>query len=149
MSDYQVYTDGSASPNPGPGGAGIVFLEDGEVTGRAIFTGGYTTNNIMELTAIIEALKFIPPEATGTIHTDSNYAVKGVTDWSKGWIARGWKKSNGKPVENQGLWKELIARMESHPNIRLKWVKAHCGIKWNEEADRLANIGTARSKNSI
>lgn len=146
MSSYQVYTDGSASPNPGPGGAGIVFLEDGKVTGRAIFSGGYTTNNIMELTAIIEALRLIPPETTGIIHTDSNYAVKGVTEWSKGWIKRGWKNSKGKDVMNRDLWEELLEGMKTHPNISLKWVKAHCGIKWNEEADRLANIGTAKSR---
>lgn len=149
MSGLHIYTDGSASPNPGPGGAGIVFIKDGVVTGRAIFAGGYTTNNIMELTAIIEAVKLTPPGTKAIIHTDSNYAVQGVNSWSKGWIKRGWKNAKGKPVENQELWKELLSVLETHPNVSLEWIKAHNGHEWNEEADRLANIGTERSKNLV
>ena len=134
-----IYTDGACRGNPGPGGWGAV-LECGdykkEICGGAILT----TNNIMELTAVIEALKIIKKESKIVITTDSKYVQNGITDWINTWKLKGWKTANKKPVKNKELWIELDALTSIH-NITWEWVKGHTGHPGNEKADELANKG--------
>jgi ribonuclease HI len=133
-----IYTDGSCHPqNPGPGGYGVVVIdEDGS---HQEFSGGYkrTTNNRMELIACIEALKAVDEDAKIILHTDSQYVQLGITDWIKGWKRRGWKNASNKPVKNQDLWVILDELAQNH-QVQFKWVKAHDGNKWNEKVDELA-----------
>ncbi len=143
---WTVYTDGSASPNPGPGGAGAVILYNDQVVVELVHTGGQTTNNKMELYALIMTFPNLPKNESVTLFTDSEYVQKGITEWSSGWIKRGWRTAAKKPVKNKELWQELIALQRNYPNVTIKWIKAHAGHKWNEHADKLANRGTARSK---
>jgi len=135
---YEVYTDGACSNNQAagmqPGGWGVVFTD-----GRT-FSGGMiqTTNNRMELTAAIEALKNTPSGSQVTIFSDSAYVINAFNqNWIKNWIRNGWKTSQGKPVENQDLWKSLVPLTQDR---EVKWVKVkgHSGNKWNEIADQLA-----------
>lgn len=146
MNNWTVYTDGSASPNPGPGGAGSVVLFNDTPVVELIHTGGETTNNRMELYALIMSFPHLPMDEAVTLYTDSEYVQKGLTEWSKNWIKRGWKTAGNKQVKNVDMWRELIRLQQSYPNVQIKWVKAHNGTKWNERADELANKGTARSK---
>ena len=139
MSDnYIVYTDGACSNNQAaggqPGGWGVVFLD-----GRT-FSGGTqsTTNNRMELTAVIEALKNTPKASTVEINSDSAYIINAFEQkWISNWKKRNWMNSQGKPVENQDLWKELIS-LEQERDVKWVKVKGHSGNKWNEIADKLA-----------
>ncbi len=135
-----VYTDGGAIGNPGPGGYGVVF-ETGET-----FSGGFnlTTNNRMELLAVIVALEALEGEARPIcLHSDSRYVVNGITkNWAKSWKSRGWKKSDGTPAMNPDLWQRLLDLLPGL-DIRFIWVKGHAGNPLNEACDRLAN-STAR-----
>ena len=143
-----VYTDGSASPNPGPGGAGAVIIRDDKVIGELIHTGpNKTTNNRMELTALILAFPLLPRSEPVTIYTDSEYVKKGINEWIHNWVKRGWKTAGGSPVKNDDLWRKLWKYCQDYSNVKIEWIKAHNGHKWNEKADELANIGTSRSKN--
>ncbi|MEM7048012.1 MAG: ribonuclease HI [Acidobacteriota bacterium] len=132
-----IYTDGGASPNPGPGGWGAVLLEGSEV--RELSGGEErTTNNRMELTAAIRALESLGGEPREVrLITDSQYLRRGVTEWLAGWQARGWRKKTGDEVLNADLWKRLAAVISSH-RIEWSWVKGHSGDRWNERADELA-----------
>lgn len=135
---YVVYTDGACSNNQGyggqPGGWGVVFLDGREFSGR----DDSTTNNRMELTAAIEALRNTPKGSEVQIHSDSAYVINGFNqNWIKGWIRKGWINSQGKPVENQDLWKTLLS-LEQDRKVEWIKVKGHSGDKWNELADRLA-----------
>ena len=134
-----IYTDGACRGNPGPGGWGAV-LECGdykkEICGGAILT----TNNIMELTAVIEALKIIKKESKIVITTDSKYVQNGITDWINTWKLKGWKTANKKPVKNKELWVKLDELTNLH-DIKWEWVKGHAGHPGNEKADELANKG--------
>ncbi|WP_321492112.1 ribonuclease HI [uncultured Desulfobacter sp.] len=135
-----VYTDGGAIGNPGPGGYGVVF-ETGET-----FNGGFnlTTNNRMELLAVIVALEALEGETRPVcLHSDSRYVVNGITkNWAKGWQRRGWKKSDGSPAMNPDLWQRLLDLLPGR-DIRFIWVKGHAGNPLNEACDHLAN-STAR-----
>ena len=136
-----IYTDGACKGNPGPGGWGAWLSADGH---EKELCGGeaHTTNNRMELTAVIEALASLKRSCTVTIHTDSEYVRKGITEWIHGWKQRGWKTADRKPVKNAELWARLDALRELH-EVHWRWVKGHSGNAGNERADALANRGAA------
>jgi ribonuclease HI len=130
-----IYTDGSSRGNPGPGGWGVVVLSDNDVSEL----GGHedhTTNNRMELMAAIKALEFVKGGPI-TLYTDSEYVMKGITLWIKGWQAKGWKTAAKKPVLNQDLWQELL-RVSEWKEISWKYVAGHSGEILNERCDEIA-----------
>lgn len=135
--DTGVFTDGSAIPNPGPGGWGAVYVTDGVVQSQAHGHDPDTTNNRMELQAIAGALDLVPEGVHARIHTDSNLAVRTLTEWASGWERRGWRRKTG-PVENLDLVRPLFEALQQRPQIELVWIKAHAGNRWNEYADSLA-----------
>ena len=135
--DSGVFTDGSASPNPGPGGWGVVFVKNGEVISQRHGSSPQTTNNRMELTALIEAFKFIPKDEEIVVYSDSDLCVKTLTQWASMWEKRGWKRKTG-PVQNLDLVKEAYYLLRDLPKVKVKWIKAHNGWLWNEYADSLA-----------
>lgn len=132
-----VFTDGSADPNPGPGGWGAVYVIEGVIVAEQHGHEPQTTNNRMELSALIAATTMVPRNARAVIHTDSELCVKTVTIWAKSWKAKGWKKKGGE-IKNLDLVQELYERFHSHPGLQLQWIKAHAGSRWNEYADALA-----------
>ena len=132
-----VFTDGSAHPNPGPGGWGAVYVRDGEVIGQRHGHEPHTTNNRMELTALIAGYDLVPDGVPATVYTDSKLCVDTITKWAAGWKRRGWKRKSGE-VQNLDLVKTLYERAESRPDIELRWIKAHDGSRWNEYADALS-----------
>ncbi len=142
MSDFIIYTDGACSGNPGPGGWAFVAVESSG-TGTKIESSGSelnTTNNRMELTAVINGISFIKAIAYSSmlILTDSKYIVDAVNQgWLNSWISKNWKKSDGKSVLNQDLWSKLLELMSIY-NISFQWVKGHAGIPENERCDELA-----------
>ncbi len=134
-----IYTDGACKGNPGRGGWGA-WLSSGEHE-KELFGGEpMTTNNRMELTAVIEALASLKRTSDVTIHTDSEYVRKGITEWIHGWKQRGWMTADRKPVKNAELWQRLDALRNLHA-VQWRWVKGHSGDAGNERADRLANRG--------
>jgi ribonuclease HI len=134
-----IYTDGACKGNPGPGGWGA-WLSTGEHE-KELFGGErQTTNNRMELTAVIEALASLKRSCDVTIYTDSEYVRKGITEWIHGWKQRGWKTADKKPVKNADLWQRLDALRLLH-QVEWRWVKGHAGDPGNERADALANRG--------
>jgi ribonuclease HI len=138
-----IYTDGACKGNPGVGGWGA-FLQTGSgaaMRERDLFGGALeTTNNRMELTAVIEALAALKRRCHVTVYTDSAYVKNGMTEWIFGWKAKGWKTADKKPVKNEDLWKRLDALAAQHA-IEWRWVKGHAGDPGNERADALANLG--------
>ena len=134
---YVIYTDGACSGNPGPGGWGIVILD--EKNNETNISGGekFTTNNRMELMAPIMALRKIKKASKIIIYTDSTYLKNGITTWIKNWEKNGWMSANKKPVKNKDLWLALN-KLSKEQVIDWKWVKAHVGNKYNEMADKLA-----------
>ncbi len=132
-----VFTDGSASPNPGPGGWGVVWVEDGEIRAERYGHERQTTNNRMELTALIEAYKLLPEDAAFPVITDSQLCVNTITRWAPNWERKGWTKKGG-PIKNLELVQELLALFRAHPRCPLEWTSAHSGTRWNEYADSLA-----------
>jgi ribonuclease HI len=140
MSDAVViYTDGACKGNPGPGGWGA-WLRWGEHE-KELFGGEpATTNNRMELTAVIEALSALKRPTPVAIYTDSEYVKNGITSWIKGWKNRGWRTADNKPVKNQELWQRLDALVAQH-QVQWHWVRGHTGDPGNERADQLANRG--------
>ncbi|MFT3803085.1 MAG: ribonuclease HI [Burkholderiaceae bacterium] len=135
----EIYTDGACKGNPGPGGWGA-FLVSGPHQ-KELFGGeAQTTNNRMELLAVIKALEALKQPSEVVVHTDSQYVQKGVSEWMRGWKARGWKTADKKPVKNVDLWQRLDALVGGHA-IRWQWVKGHAGNPGNERADALANRG--------
>ncbi len=136
--DTGVFTDGSANPNPGPGGWGAVYVVGGEVVAQVHGHEVHTTNNRMELTALLKGIELVPEGTPVTVYTDSNLAVRTLTEWAPGWEARGWRRKAG-PVENLDLVRPLYERLQQRPEIRLAWIRAHAGNRWNEYADSLAS----------
>lgn len=136
-----AYTDGACKGNPGPGGWGVLLVYGDH---RKELHGGnkQTTNNRMELQAVIEALKSLKRASNIRIHTDSQYVHKGISEWLDGWKRKGWKTAANKPVKNQDLWEELDALSSRH-KVKWIWVRGHTGHPGNESADRLANLGVA------
>ncbi len=132
-----VFTDGSAVPNPGRGGWGLVWVEDGEVREERHGHEADTTNNRMELKALIEAYRLLPTDARVTVHTDSKLCVDTLTKWAAGWEKKGWKRKGG-PIKNLDLVQELFALYLDHPTSPVRWIAAHSGNRWNEYADCLA-----------
>jgi ribonuclease HI len=133
-----VFTDGGSHPNPGPGGWGMVWVEDGEIREQAHGHHPDTTNNRMELTALIAAFEALPESAEVTVYSDSRLCVDTITKWAPGWERNGWKRK-GNPLANLDLVKRLLALSRSHPRCRLEWIAAHNGYRWNEYADSLAS----------
>jgi ribonuclease HI len=132
-----VFTDGSSVPNPGPGGWGVVYVVDNEIIDERYGHDPDTTNNRMELTALLAALDMVPEGTAITVYTDSNLAMRTITEWAAGWEKRGWKRKSG-PVENLDLVKPVFAGFRARPELKLEWIKAHAGYRWNEYADQLA-----------
>lgn len=138
----EIYTDGACKGNPGPGGWGAL-LRYGEHE-RELFGGeAQTTNNRMELTAVIRALEALRRDSQVVVHTDSQYVQKGISEWMPSWKRRGWMTSDRKPVRNADLWKELDLLAAQH-EIAWRWVRGHSGHPENERADALANRGVAQ-----
>ncbi|CAG0969923.1 Ribonuclease HI [Methylophilaceae bacterium] len=138
----EIYADGACKGNPGPGGWGA-WLSYGNHE-KELFGGEpLTTNNRMEMTAVIKALELLKRTCKVRIYTDSVYVQKGMTEWIHGWKMRGWKTSDRKPVKNDDLWKHLDQLVQEH-DIEWIWVKGHAGHAGNERADALANRGAAR-----
>jgi ribonuclease HI len=136
-----IHTDGACSGNPGPGGWGVI-LESGPH--RKELKGGesLTTNNRMELTAAIEALRALKSPSEVDLYTDSNYLRGGITGWIKGWKRNGWRTADKKPVKNVELWQRLDEACSGH-TVRWHWVRGHIGHDLNERADELAREGMA------
>ena len=135
----KIYTDGACKGNPGVGGWGAIIMRDGK--NIELFGGeNETTNNRMELMAVIMALKKIPLNLELTIYTDSTYVQKGVSEWIKNWKVNNWRSSNKKLVKNKDLWVDLDEAVGSR-KIYWEWVKGHAGNEGNEKADELANQG--------
>jgi ribonuclease HI len=134
-----IYTDGACSGNPGPGGWGAILRKD--ATEKELFGGeALTTNNRMEMMAVIEALRALKTPVEARVHTDSQYVQKGISEWIHGWKRRGWKTANKEPVKNEDLWRELD-RLAAQHKIEWIWVKGHAGHVENERADALARRG--------
>lgn len=139
-----IYTDGACKGNPGPGGWGVV-LEGGGARKELCGGAPETTNNRMELLAVIEALSALKRPCAVNLHADSQYVLKGIQDWLPGWKARGWKTAAGAAVKNQDLWQRMDALLQASPHhIDWHWVRGHRGDVGNERADALANLGVDR-----
>lgn len=137
MEQVEIFTDGACLGNPGPGGWGAILRYNGqekEISGSE----PDTTNNRMELTAVIEALKALTRSVSITVYTDSKYVQRGISEWIHNWKKNGWRTANKKPVKNADLWRELDELSGAH-EITWKWVKGHAGHPENERADTLAN----------
>ena len=132
-----VFTDGSAHPNPGPGGWGAVYVVGGEVVAQEHGASSTTTNNRMELTALIHGFDLVPVGAPAVVYTDSKLCVDTINTWARTWEQAGWKRKTG-PIKNLDLVKELYAKATSRPELRLEWIAAHTGSRWNEYADSLS-----------
>jgi ribonuclease HI len=132
-----VFTDGAAEPNPGPGGWGAVYVRGNTVVEERCGREPHTTNNRMELRALIEGCSLTPPGTPAIIYTDSQLCVNTISKWAKGWEARGWKRKGGE-IKNLELVRELYAMMQKRPELELRWIAAHAGNRWNEYADSLA-----------
>lgn len=137
-----IYTDGACKGNPGPGGWGVV-ISRGERTKELHGGEFYTTNNVMELTAAIKALEALKKPLPVRLYSDSQYLIKGMSEWMANWKANGWRTSGRKPVENLELWERLDALSAVH-DVEWVWVRAHNGDPGNERADRLANLGVRK-----
>jgi ribonuclease HI len=137
VSTVEIYTDGACRGNPGPGGWAALLSVNGrekEIAGAEALT----TNNRMELTAVIRALESLHRPVTARVFTDSQYVRRGISEWIAGWKARGWRTADRKAVKNQDLWQRLEELAAAH-RIEWRWVPAHAGVPGNERVDRLAN----------
>jgi ribonuclease HI len=134
----EIFTDGACSGNPGPGGYGAI-LRHGKELKEISGNSSSTTNNRMEMTAVIEALKLVKRPSNIRITTDSQYVVKGMTEWMPGWIRNNWLNSQKKPVLNRDLWEAMLKFSEPH-DIEWLWIKGHNGHSENERCDELARI---------
>ena len=139
MKQVVLYTDGACRGNPGPGGWGVVIFY-GKHERRLYGGDPDTTNNRMELTAVIEGLRALREPCAAHIHTDSRYVLQGMTEWLPNWKRRGWKTAGRKDVKNRDLWMALDEEVARH-EVDWTWVKGHAGDPHNELADELANQG--------
>ncbi len=143
----EIFADGACSGNPGPGGYGAILKYDTEIkeiSGCKL----ETTNNRMEMMAVIEALRQIKRPCNIKVLTDSNYVVKGMSEWMPGWIKRNWRTAQKKPVQNKDLWEELIKLSQLH-KIEWKWIRGHHGHPENERCDQLAREATKNCNKSL
>jgi ribonuclease HI len=141
MSKLEIWTDGACSGNPGPGGWGALFRQNGK-TWEMKGGEAMTTNNRMELLAAIKALESLPDSVHADVHTDSEYLKNGITKWIHGWKKNGWKTADKKPVKNMELWQRLETAANKH-TVTWHWVRGHVGHAENERADELAREGMA------
>jgi ribonuclease HI len=132
-----VFTDGGCEGNPGPGGWGFVWVEDDRMIAEASGAVAHTTNNRMELTALVEAFRSLPRDADVVVYSDSRLCVDTINQWAAGWERRGWRRKTG-AIKNLELVQELYALAGERPHVELRWIKAHDGSRWNEYADALA-----------
>lgn len=133
-----LFTDGASEGNPGPGGWGAVLVVDDQVVSEDYGSEAHTTNNRMELQALIAGLKMIPTDTEVDVYSDSQLVVNIVTKWAPGWESKGWKKKSPGPIANLELVKEAYALARQRPKARIQWIRAHSGYRWNEYADALA-----------
>ena len=146
MAQVTIFTDGACKGNPGPGGWGAILMSNGHE--KELY--GYepqTTNNRMEMMAVIAALEALKKPCQVSMNVDSQYVLQGMTEWIRGWKARGWKTADKKPVKNDDLWKRLDAACAPH-KIKWTWVKGHAGHEFNERADQLANKGITEARSA-
>jgi len=145
LNAIDIYTDGACKGNPGPGGWGVL-LKSGD-TEKELFGGeSATTNNRMEMQAVIEALSALKRPCAVTLHVDSQYVLKGITEWLPGWKAKGWRTAAKQPVKNVDLWQKLDALVAGGGHrIEWRWVRGHNGDPGNERADALANKGVEQA----
>jgi ribonuclease HI len=142
----EIYADGACKGNPGPGGWGVLLRSGGRE--KEMFGGeAQTTNNRMELTAVIEGLRALKERSTVRVYTDSQYVQKGISEWIHSWKRRGWLTADKKPVKNVDLWKVLDEAAQLH-QVSWHWVKGHAGHPENERADALANKGITQEQSS-
>ncbi len=144
LAEVTIFTDGACKGNPGPGGWGAILMSNGHE--KELY--GYepqTTNNRMEMMAAIAALEALKKPCQVSMNVDSQYVLQGMTEWIRGWKARGWKTADKKPVKNDDLWKRLDAACAPH-KIKWTWVKGHAGHEYNERADQLANKGITEGR---
>ena len=135
----EIYTDGACKGNPGRGGWGALLRSNGQE--KELYGGEpVTTNNRMELMAVIAALNALTRPCDVVVYTDSQYVQKGISEWIHNWKKRGWKTASKEPVKNADLWQQLDASRERH-QVEWRWVKGHAGHEFNERADALANRG--------
>jgi ribonuclease HI len=132
-----VFTDGSCEGNPGPGGWAAVWVEDDRIVDARSGVDPATTNNRMELTALIAGLRMLPADRAITVYSDSELCVKTINEWAPAWEKRGWKRKGGS-IANLALVQELYRLARAHPRVTLQWIRAHDGSRWNEYADALA-----------
>ena len=140
-----VFTDGSCSGNPGPGGWGVVYVMDGDILAQDHGHDPQTTNNRMEFTAMITALNMLGPSEAMDVYTDSQLVVNTLTQWAASWERNGWKRRDGE-VKNLELVQEAWRLVRERPLVQVRWIKAHDGSLWNEYADSLA---TAYMRNEV
>ncbi|WP_041366699.1 ribonuclease HI [Methylophaga frappieri] len=136
MKQVEMYTDGACSGNPGPGGWGVI-LRAGKTEKMLSGAEADTTNNRMEMMAVIAGLQALKQPCHVTITTDSQYVMKGMTEWLPGWLARNWRTAAKQPVKNADLWQQLVTLSKPH-QIDWQWVRGHSGHPDNERADQLA-----------
>ncbi len=146
MTEVVIYTDGACKGNPGPGGWGAL-LRSADGSEKELFGGeAQTTNNRMEMMAVLQALQALKRPCKVVLHVDSQYVLKGMTEWLPGWKAKGWKTASKQPVKNVDLWQALDQTVASSGHtIAWRWVKGHAGDPGNERADALANRGVEQA----
>ena len=143
----EIYTDGACKGNPGVGGWGALLKYDGET--RELYDGeARTTNNRMELLAVIRALEALRRPCRVKLHTDSQYVQLGISTWIHSWKKRGWRTADKKPVKNEDLWRRLDELRQGH-EVEWLWVRGHDGDPGNERADELANLGVAKVQEAL
>lgn len=139
-----VFSDGACKGNPGPAAWGIALLQEGQLMMSQGGFIGHATNQVAELVAAIEGLKRTPEGATIELVSDSQYVLKGLTEWRAGWLSRGWKNGKGEPVANQTYWVTLYALADAR-KVKTRWVRGHSGDRYNELCDELANKAIAQA----
>lgn len=139
----EIYTDGACSGNPGPGGWGAILVY-GDIEKEINGGEDDTTNNRMEMMAVIMALSALKKSSDITLYTDSKYVQNGIEEWLPGWKAKGWKTTTKKPVKNQDLWEQIDSLISLH-TLKIIWVKGHSGHEMNERVDKLAVAGISKA----